>query len=80
MHLKVSELGKDKAAAEAARKFGFDAKSVDYWRDQATNGDENAPWAALFQSLQVLLTAKYPNSPTKQAKDLLDAHKRGVGR
>ena len=80
MHLKVPELGKDKARAEAGRKFGFDAESVDYWRDQATNGDENGPWTALFQQNLRVLTAKHPNSPGKQAAALLDAHKRSLRR
>jgi hypothetical protein len=80
MHLKVPGLGKDKARAEAARKFEFDATSIDYWRDQAMNGDENGPWTALFQQNLRVLTAIHPNSPEKQAAALLDAHKRSLRR
>jgi hypothetical protein len=77
MDLRVPEIGKEEAAKEASRKFrefGFSAESVNYWRDQATYGDET-PWSALFQHNLQIVTAQHPNSPQKQAKALL-VHKR----
>lgn len=78
MHIQVPALGKGAARTKAAEKFGFDAKSIDYWRDQAMMGDADGTWTALFHQTLRVLTAQHPNSPERQAQALLKAHKRAL--
>jgi hypothetical protein len=77
MHLKMPQADKETAAREAARKFGFDAKSVDYWRERAIEGNANGPWTHLFRTILQIVTAKFPHSSDQQARAVLSAHKRG---
>lgn len=67
-------IDKNTAIKEAARKFKFDAGSVAYWLRQATNGEESAR-TVIFKHDLLILTAKYPNSPGRQAAFLFEAHR-----
>ena len=77
MHLRVPEIGIDRAKNEASRKFKLDPDSIEYWREQAMKGV--GPWADLFRRDLLMLMAQRP-TPETQAKALLDAHKRSLRR
>jgi hypothetical protein len=77
MHLRVTEIGKDRAKNEASRKFKLDPHSIEYWREHAMKGV--LPWAELFRHDLAMLRAQHP-TPEKQAKALLDAHRRSPQR
>jgi len=77
MHLRVPEIGIDRAKNEASRKFKLDPDSIEYWREQAMRGV--SPWADLFRHDLLMFRAQHPR-PETQAKALLDAHKRSPQR
>jgi hypothetical protein len=74
LRMQIPGIETDMALKEAARKFGFDQGSVNYWLRQATNGKES-PWTAIFELDRRILDDKFPNSPERQAAFLLKAHR-----
>jgi hypothetical protein len=77
MHFLVPLHGKNRALRQVARWLvhsPIDARTIDYWRDQCTNGPDETV-RTLFDEICRIWTAKFAD-PEKRAKALIEAHKK----